>query len=54
MRVILEIIPEKWITFDGMKFAADTAGTLPEDQKGPALNSDAERLPRELKRRGLA
>ncbi len=54
MRVILEVIPEKWITFDGMKFAADTAGTLPEDQKSPPLNSDAERLPRELKRRGLA
>jgi hypothetical protein len=53
MRVILEVIPEKWITFDGMKFAADTAGTLPEDQKSPPLNSDAERLPRELKRRGL-
>ena len=53
LRVILEVVPEKWITFDGVKFAADTAGTLPEDQKGPPMSSDADRLPRELKKRGL-
>ena len=53
VRVILEVVPVKWITFDAAKFAADTAGTLPDDEKGPPLSSDAERLPRELKRRGL-
>ena len=54
LRVIIEVVPEKWITFDGAKFGADTAGTLPDDQKGPPLSSDADRLPRELARRGLA
>ena len=53
LRVVLEIVPEKWITFDGAKFAADTAGTLPEDQRGPPLVADTERLERELKARGL-
>jgi hypothetical protein len=54
LRVIIEVIPEKWITFDGAKFAADSVGALPEEQRGKPLSSDAERLPRELKRRGLA
>jgi hypothetical protein len=53
LRVILEVVPVKWITFDAAKFAADTAGTLGDDQKGPPLSSDAERLPRELKKRGI-
>ena len=53
LRVVLEVVPEKWITFDGAKFAADTAGTLPDDQKGPRLSSDQERLDRELRARGL-
>lgn len=53
LRVVLEVVPEKWITFDGMKFAADTAGTLLDSQKGPMLSSDALRLPREIKQRGV-
>ena len=54
LRVILEVVPEKWITFDGAKFGMDSAGLLPEDQKGTPLSSDAERLPRLIKERGLA
>lgn len=54
VRVILEVVPVKWITFDAAKFAADTAGTLSDDQKGPPLSSDAERLPRELRKRGIS
>ena len=54
LRVILEIIPEKWITFDVMKFGMDSAGALPDDQRGAPLSSDAERLPKLLKERGLA
>ena len=54
LRVVLEVVPEKWITFDGMKFGADTAGTLPDSQKGPMLSSDSQRMPQELKRRGIS
>lgn len=54
IRIVLEVLPEKWISYDGLKMAADTAGKLPPEAKGPLLSSDAERLPRELERRGLA
>ena len=54
LRVVLEIVPEKWILFDGAKFGADAAGTLSDDQKGPMLSADAERMPRELERRGIS
>ncbi|MFN0095706.1 MAG: pyridoxamine 5'-phosphate oxidase family protein [Dehalococcoidia bacterium] len=54
LRVILEVIPEKWITFDGAKFAMDSAGVLPEDQRGQPLSSDADRLPKLMKERGLS
>jgi general stress protein 26 len=53
IRVILELVPEKWIGYDGTKMARDTAGKLRDDEKGPALSSDSERLQRELERRGL-
>jgi len=53
LRVVLEAIPEKFIGYDGTKMARDTAGTLREDEKGPALSSDTERLAREIERRGL-
>lgn len=54
VRIVLEVVPEKWITYDGAKMFADAAGQLPPEARGPRLSSDAERLPRELKRRGLA
>lgn len=53
IRVVIEVVPEKWITFDGEKFAADTAGKLDASKKGPMLSSDAVRMAREIKRRGL-
>ena len=53
MRVILEVVPEKWITYDGAKMGADTAGRLPEEKKGPMQSSDAVRFEREARARGL-
>jgi general stress protein 26 len=53
LRVVLEITPEKFITYDGHKMFAHTAGTLDEAQLGEPKSSDTERLARELKRRGL-
>ncbi len=53
IRVILEVVPEKWITYDGAKMALDTVGKLPEEKKGPRLESDTLRFERERKRRGL-
>lgn len=53
LRVILEIIPEKWITFDAQKSAMDMAGKLPEDEKTPRKNSDAVRMNKEREKRGL-
>lgn len=54
IRVVLEVVPEKWITYDGDKMWKDSVGKLSEDERGPALSSDSERLKKELERRGLA
>jgi hypothetical protein len=54
LRVIIEIVPEKWITLDSDKMARDTAGQLSEAERGPLLEADAKRLPEELRRRGLS
>lgn len=53
LRTVLEIIPEKWITFDMDKMIRDQAGTLDDTERGELLSSDAERLQKEVKRRGL-
>ncbi len=53
LRVILEIEPVKWITYDGKKAARDMAGQLPEDEKTPRLESDGVRMNVERARRGL-
>ncbi len=53
LRVIIEIVPEKWITLDSDKMAKDTAGELTDEERGPALEADAKRMPEELKRRGI-
>jgi general stress protein 26 len=53
LRVVLEIVPEKYITYDGMKMFAHTAGQLDESELGEPKSSDSERLARELDRRGL-
>ena len=53
LRVVLEVKPEKWITYDGTKMFLDAAGKLEPERRTPLLSSDAERMPRELAKRGL-
>lgn len=53
LRVILEVTPEQWISYDGEKMALDAVGKLPESRKGAPKSSDVERLAAERKRRGL-
>tara|TARA_Y100001933_G_scaffold127615_1_gene127439 strand:+ start:5754 stop:6332 length:579 start_codon:yes stop_codon:yes gene_type:complete len=53
LRVILEIEPVKWITYDAEKAARDMRGELPESEKSPRLEADAVRMNRERERRGL-
>ena len=53
LRLVVEIIPEKWITFDAGKSARHRAGTLPEEEMGPMLSADAQRMNVERQRRGL-
>jgi hypothetical protein len=54
LRVIIEIVPEKWIMLDSDKMAKDTAGELTDEERGPMLESDAKRMAEELERRGLS
>ncbi len=54
LRIVLEVVPEKWITYDGVKMFLDAAGKLPAAQKSPPKSSDVVRLARELAKRGLA
>jgi len=54
LRIVLEVVPEKWITYDGVKMFLDAAGKLPAGQRSAPKSSDVARLARELKRRGLA
>jgi general stress protein 26 len=53
LRVVLEVVPEKWISFDSDKSARDRIGELPDEEKGPLLSADAERMNKERSRRGL-
>ncbi|MBM4204727.1 MAG: hypothetical protein FJ194_11335 [Gammaproteobacteria bacterium] len=53
LRVIIEIVPVKFIELDSDKMAKDTAGQLSDEERGPLLEADAERMPRELKRLGI-
>ena len=53
LRVILEITPEKWISFDADKSARHRAGLLSENEKSPLQSADAVRLQQERQRRGL-
>ncbi|HJP41475.1 MAG TPA: hypothetical protein QGF35_07195 [Dehalococcoidia bacterium] len=50
---MLEVVLKKWITFDGVKFGMDTAGTLPGSAKGPMLITDRDRLLKDIKARRL-
>ena len=47
LRVVVQVIPEKWIEWDGTKVGLHAMGQLPDDQKGPELSSDAERWAKE-------
>jgi general stress protein 26 len=53
LRVVLEVTPEKFITYDGVKMFQHTAGTLDPSRLAAPLSSDTERLAAELKKRGL-
>lgn len=53
LRIILEIEPVKWITYDAEKAGRDMRRELPEEEKTPRLESDAVRMNEERKRRGL-
>jgi hypothetical protein len=53
LRVIIEIVPEKWIMLDSDKMGKDTAGELTDEERGPLLEADSKRMPDELKRRGI-
>lgn len=54
LRVVIEVIPEKWIVYDGVKMFLDQAGKLDDGAKTPPKSSDTERLPREIEKRGLS
>ena len=54
LRVVLEVVPEKWISFDADKSARDRAGELREDEKTPRLSADTDRMNSERAKRGLA
>ena len=53
LRVILEVIPEKYISYDGAKMFAHTTGTIGDADLAAPLSSDTLRLRREIERRGL-
>ena len=53
LRVVLEVVPEKFITYDGIKMMQHTAGKLPASQLSEPLEADTVRLERELHKRNL-
>jgi hypothetical protein len=53
LRTVLEVIPEKWITFDTGKMVRDQSGMLDESERGALLSVDTVRMQAEIKRRGL-
>jgi general stress protein 26 len=54
LRVVLEVVPEKFISYDGVKMAQHTAGNLDESELAEPSESDTVRLRQELDRRGLS
>lgn len=52
LRIVLEVVPEKWITYDGAKMRAHSEGKLDPSELAEPLESDTVRLRRELERRG--
>ncbi len=53
LRVVMKIVPEKWITFDGARMAKVIVGILTDEERGTMLSSDAERLTTEMAIRGI-
>jgi general stress protein 26 len=54
LRLVLEVVPEKFITYDGTKMFRHAAGRLEDESVlTPPSTSDTVRLERELRRRGL-
>ncbi|MFT7652295.1 MAG: nitroimidazol reductase NimA-like FMN-containing flavoprotein [Candidatus Azotimanducaceae bacterium] len=53
LRLVLDITPEKVISFDADKSHRHREGTLAEDEKSPLQSSDAQRLQQERARRGI-
>ena len=53
LRIVLEIVPEKWITYDGAKMRAHSQGELDPSELAEPLESDTIRLQREIERRNL-
>ena len=53
LRLVLEITPDKWISFDADKSARHRAGELGEDELSPLESADRERLETERSKRGL-
>lgn len=53
LRIVLEVIPDKFVTYDGTKMMRHTIGQLSHDELATPLESDTIRLERELRRRGL-
>ncbi len=51
LRIVLEVVPEKWITYDGAKMRAHSLGELDPAELAEPLESDTVRLKRELERR---
>jgi len=53
LRVVLEIVPEKWITYDGAKMYAHSQGQLDASELAEPSESDTKRLAAEIEKRGL-
>ena len=53
LRLVISIVPEKWISFDADKSARHRAGTLSEEEMSPLMSADAERLQKERRKRGI-
>lgn len=53
LRTVLEVTPEKWISFDADKSARDRAGLLGEEEKTPRLSADTNRMGQEREKRGM-
>ena len=53
LRVVLEVVPEKFISYDGLKMLQHSQGNLDDSVLAEPKESDTTRLEQELKKRGL-